>query len=97
MQPDTLRFGSKLGTKLGERNLSNTYLHGRGIERFGGGNILIGYWDDGDYSPGPYIRICSEGTFRVGMLYMKDGERWKRGMQYNTDGTEEPYDQPWFR
>ncbi len=67
-------------------------MHGRGIFIWGEARIYIGYWEDGDYSPGPYIRVYSEGKLRVGEIYMKDGVRWKRGTEYNTDGIEWQYD-----
>jgi hypothetical protein len=70
-------------------------LHGRGIFIWGEARIYIGYWEDGDYSPGPYFRVFLDNWFRVGELYMKNGVRWKRGTQYNQDGTEEQYDQEW--
>ncbi len=91
MQPEPLRFGSSNGSNFGERNSRNTGLHGRGIELLSSkhkGNIYIGHWVDGDYSPGPYFRIFYDYYYRVGELYMKEGERWKRGTQYNPDGTQ---------
>jgi hypothetical protein len=62
--------------------------HGRGIHILKNGNIAIGYCEDGDWSTGNYITIDSDGEFRVGELYFKDGRRWRRGTQYNKDGTE---------
>jgi hypothetical protein len=41
---------------------------------------------------GNYIYIDSNGEFQVGEIYLKDGDKWERGTEYNTDGTEEKYD-----
>ncbi len=52
------------------------------------GVITIGYFEDGELSTGNYIYINSRGYFRVGEVYMIEGRRWKRGIQYNTNGIE---------
>ncbi len=77
----------------GEIN-ENGYEHGRGIEIWYDDQITIGYFDDDDYKgTGNYIQISVDGVFRVGERYMKDGDKWVRGTQYNLDGTEEQYDE----
>jgi hypothetical protein len=53
--------------------------HGRGIYKFDDGNIVIGYFKNGLRSTGNYIVIHSDGEFRVGESYLKDGEEWRRG------------------
>ena len=72
----------------------NSYnkLHGRGIRITPDGFIVIGYWNDGDGAPGNNLYIYSWGDVQVGEFYLKKGERWERGTQYNTNGTTEKYD-----
>ncbi len=68
-------------------------MHGRGIRIDDDGFILIGYFDeDGIASTGNYIHIYSDGTFRVGERYFKDGERRERGTGYMTDGKKKKYE-----
>jgi hypothetical protein len=43
-------------------------------------------------STGKYIRIYSDGEFRVGEYYMKEGKKRDRYTKYCTDGKEEQYD-----
>ncbi len=69
--------------------------HGRGID-ISNGSILIGYWEDGWLSTGNYIKIWSDGRFWVREFYIKDEEKWWRGTEYNTDGTERPYDKKYY-
>ena len=91
MQPNPLKwydFDHILG--FGELN-ENNRLHGRGIEIWIWGAIEIGYYENNSRT-GNGIKIWSDGMFRVGEFYRKDGRRWERGTQYNTDGTEMKYD-----
>ncbi len=46
-------------------------------------------------STGNYIYIFSDGEFRVGECYFKEGDKLNRGKRYYTDGTEKKYD-AWF-
>ncbi len=46
-------------------------------------------------STGNYIYIDYDGGFKVGDYYRKDGNRWRRGTWYYTNGTEEEYDEKW--
>ncbi len=80
-----------MGKYYGEVNESGEE-HGRGIKIWNDGDIWIGYFDNGWYYTGNYIDIRSNGTFYVGEMYLKDEEKWERGTQYDTDGTEEQYD-----
>jgi len=65
----TYKNGNKV---FGELN-SDNYLHGKGIRIFFFGDIEIGYWDNSECAPGNYLTICSDGEFRVGEVYLKDG------------------------
>jgi hypothetical protein len=65
--------------------------HGRGIFIWNEGLIDIGYFENG-LRTGRYITRLSNGTFSVGEIYEKEGEQWKRGTWYMTDGTEKQYD-----
>ena len=70
---------------FGELNEENN-LHGRGIDTDGG--IYIQHWNNGDYAPGNYIHIySSDGDFRVGERYLKDGRMHRRCTRNKTDGT----------
>ncbi len=92
MQPNSLRYKDyKVPCGFGEVNEDND-LHGRGIQIYWNGRIDIGYFKDGELSTGNYISIWSDGLFQVGEIYEKDGEKWRRGTQYDTDGTEIKYD-----
>ncbi len=51
------------------------------------GQIQIGYFKNGGFSPGNFIQILSEGDFRVGEYYLKNGGICDRRTWYNTDGT----------
>ncbi len=75
----------------GELN-SDGKTHGRGIFIYKDGSIWIGYYENGVLSTGNYITIFSEGYFWVGEYYMKEGKKWDRWTQYNTNGYEEKYD-----
>jgi hypothetical protein len=78
--------------------------HGRGILIWNNGCITIGYFKDDKGSNGNLITIISYGrnfqvgkvfyggNFQVGEIYFKDGVKWSRGTQYNSDGTEEKFD-----
>ncbi len=66
--------------------------HGRGICIFNNGSIIIGYFQDDDWSTGNYIYIASDGVFEVGEAYEKEGKKWERGTEYKTNGSEEQYD-----
>ncbi len=92
MRPGAL-FLKELGvaTYFGELN-ENNEAHGRSIKICDNGVIDIGYFEDGLGSTGNYITIYSDGRFRVGEVFMKDGRRWIRGTQYNTDGTENEFE-----
>ncbi len=85
---------------FGEVNEKNK-LQGRGIAMWNGGiggrrhnnwTFIIGYFENGDWSTGKYIVIHSDGDFRVGEIYEKDGDVSRRGTEYLTAGTEEKYD-----
>ncbi len=93
MRPDPTKYSENTYdyTYFGQFNESNR-LHGKGILIWNRGDILIGYWKNGDLSTGNYIRIDSDGDFRVGEYYRKDGKRWNRGAWYKTNGSEEQYD-----
>ncbi len=66
--------------------------HGRGISIEIDSYIRIGYYEHGELSTGNYIIIHSDGKFKVGEIYNKDGgRRGDRGTRYNRDGTEEQY------
>ncbi len=43
-------------------------------------------------STGNYIIIYSDGEFRVGEYYLKEGRKWSRGTKYLTNGKEKKYD-----
>ncbi len=77
--------------KIGEHN-SNNNLHGRGIYIHSSGFIYIGYWNNGEFAPGSYIHIFSDGEFRVGESYLKAGKKWNKYTRYRTNGTTEEYD-----
>ncbi len=68
-------------------------LHGRGISIYNFAGITIGYWENGKFSTGYNIQIAFMGSFRVGEYYLKNGESWRRGTQYDPDGTESKYDE----
>ncbi len=79
-------------TQFGEVN-ENNELHGRGIRIDNDGDaIQIGYFKNRQLSTGKYIRIYSDGEFRVGEYYMKEGKKRDRYTKYCTDGKEEQYD-----
>ncbi len=77
----------------GEVN-ANGKEHGRGIRIWNHGNIGIGYFEnDSWWTTGNYIIINSiSGFFKVGEIYMKYGNTWRRGTEYKTNGIEENYD-----
>jgi hypothetical protein len=67
--------------------------HGRGIQIWNDGDIWIGYFENGVWSTGNYIRIWDDGDkFEVGEYYMKDGREWNRYTEYKTNGTVLKYD-----
>ncbi len=80
-----------VNTLFGEFNNDNK-LHGRGIEIWNDGFIVLGYHEIGRWSTGNYIRISKDGWFTVGKKYIKDGLTWKRGTEYYKHGKEEKYD-----
>ncbi len=84
-------FGS---TYYGELNADGKE-HGRGIRIWDDGSTTIGYYENGKWSTDNYIFIFSDGDFRVGEIYQKDGKKWKRGTTYFTNGTEKKYDVKW--
>ncbi len=93
-QPLTSPLQTKIykGSKYyGELNAGG-YPHGRGIEIFNNGTIVIGYYENGDHSTGNYITILSDSGFRVGEVYFEDGDEWRRGTEYKKNGIEEKYD-----
>ncbi len=51
----------------------------------------IGCFENG-LSTGNYIVIYSDGEFRVGEIYFKDGKKRFRGTFYETNGKEEQFD-----
>ncbi len=68
--------------------------HGKCISIRYDGTITIGFFKNGYWlSTGHYITINSDGEFRVGECYMKDGRRWRRGTTYKKNGKEEKYDE----
>ena len=78
----TNKYGQKM---IGELNSDNK-LHGKGIYFYSGGEIGIGYYNNGVGAPGNYLTIYSDGEFKVGECYLKDGEKCVRGTRYLTDG-----------
>ena len=76
---------------FGEVN-ADSNLHGRGIQIYPSGEIYIGYFNNYHCAPGRYINIWSNGEFRVGEVYFKDGEMRARGTEYKNDGTSDKYD-----
>ena len=77
----------KSGNKgIGELKFDNN-LQGRGIRIFSTGTIHMGYWNDGVPAPGNYLYIYSGGNVEVGQIYLKEGKRWIKGTQYNSNGT----------
>ncbi len=86
MQPNPLRYSDYLDDGFGEVD-ENNKLHGRGIQIWSDGPILIGLWENGVRSTGNCIYIRSSGHFRVGETYIKDELRWMRCTEYRTDGT----------
>ncbi len=84
-------FKDRNGTDcIGERNSENK-LHGRGIKIYSFGRIHIGYWNNGEHAPGNFIWIDSDGEYRVGEMYFKDGKMCWRGTVYKEDGTSQKY------
>ncbi len=94
MQPSPLRYIDGDGARFGELNEDNE-LHGRGIYISNYGSIVIGYWENDDSSTGNYINIYSNGEFKVGERYFKDGRICDRGTRYFRDGSEYKYDREW--
>ncbi len=91
MQPNPLRYSGWSEGDFGEVNKGNN-LHGRCIQILNDGWILIGYFEDGLDSTGNYITIWSDGVFRVGEKYWKDGRRWERVTTYKKNGKKEQYE-----
>ncbi len=60
------------GKYYGEVNKSGDE-HGRGIRIWDDGTITIGYHKNGDWGTGKCIEILSNGWFRVGEIYQKEG------------------------
>ncbi len=67
--------------------------HGKGIKIFKDGHIYIQYWNNEEPAPGNYIRIFSDGEFKVGEFYLKDGEMHRRGALYCLDCTATEFDE----
>ena len=65
--------------------------HGRGIDIQNDGQIIVGYWENGQFSTGNFIGIFIDGSFNVGEIYMNAGEKEERGTRYKTDGSTEKY------
>ncbi len=94
MRPDTSNYwkdGLFGDTYFGEINKNNRP-HGRGLRIYNNGHITIGYFQNGFRSTGNYIDIDSDGEFRVGEFYFKDGLECRRGTLYRVDGSEKEYD-----
>ncbi len=93
MQPSPLRW-STFGNlpSFGEHNENNEQA-GRGIFIWPQSHIRIGYFDNGSPSTGNYIIIIFKSSrLEVGEIYWKDGVKWERYTEYNTDGSEKQYD-----
>ncbi len=87
LNPQRCYFYYGDGGKIGEQKKVDT-LHGRVILMHKNGSIFIGYFENGKLSTGKYIEILSNGWFRVGEIYLKEGKRWKRGKLYRKNGSE---------
>ena len=75
--------------EYGEMDQNNN-LDGKGVLIHFGGDIYIGYYDDG---PGATnLRIESNGAFHVAGYQLKDGKRCRTATVYNTDGTTKDYE-----
>ncbi len=81
------------GKYYGELNADGKW-QGRGIRIENTGRIWIGYWWNGRWSTGNYIRIYSDDKIAVGEVYKKDGygQMRYRGTEYYKNGTEWQYD-----